>query len=432
MIDLFGNGNNKPGYFCAEAGTPAQVEARLRGEGTPQELEVWVAHLKTCPDCALALREDALLKETFAAYRTDPLLLKISKEWKPDIAALQKELEKPEEIAELPPVSEPLPISARSRRNLNWAIAAVVAALITSLALIGLLVMGVPANSPAATITASTLNVWQSGGITGLQEPTNLTVDAEGNLYVIEHATLLIHKFGPDGMPRREWGGEGDGDGQFKNPWGITVDSKGFVYVVDSDRFLVQKFDKNGNFVKKWGSQGSGAGEFQYPTGIAADASNNLYVLDGTNRNIQIFDENGTFLQKWPQERSFDRNLNGLRGIAIDAAGNVYVTEWLNHRVQKFDKDGNSIAVYGGKNAGAGIGEFNRPWGIITDTKGNIFVTEQSNHRVQKIDKNGQFSIISSDPTNKAVQDGLALDSRGYLYIVDNHSGTIKRVVNQE
>jgi tripartite motif-containing protein 71 len=49
------------------------------------------------------------------------------------------------------------------------------------------------------------------------------------------------------------WGSHGPSDGQFNSPWGITVDSDGNVYVVDNFNHRIQKFSSKGIFISKWG-----------------------------------------------------------------------------------------------------------------------------------------------------------------------------------
>jgi DNA-binding beta-propeller fold protein YncE len=58
------------------------------------------------------------------------------------------------------------------------------------------------------------------------------------------------------------------------------------------------------------------------------------------------------------------------------------VCEFGNSRVQIFDSGGGSLEILGG--AGAAPGQFNNPWGLALDSKGNLYVADSRNHRVQK------------------------------------------------
>jgi hypothetical protein len=96
------------------------------------------------------------------------------------------------------------------------------------------------------------------------------------------------------------------GDGQFEGPTDIAIDAAGNIYVVDSGNHRIQKFDATGKFLGKWGERGKGDSQFEFPIGIALDSSGKFaYVTDKGNHRIQKFDVSGPtvrFLTKWGSE----------------------------------------------------------------------------------------------------------------------------------
>lgn len=50
---------------------------------------------------------------------------------------------------------------------------------------------------------------------------------------------------------------------RFDSPSQIKLDREGNLYVLDNGYLCVKKFDKNGNFIEKFGREGSGPGEFR-------------------------------------------------------------------------------------------------------------------------------------------------------------------------
>ena len=84
-----------------------------------------------------------------------------------------------------------------------------------------------------------------------------------------------------------QFGSNGSGDGRFSNPYGITLDASGNIYVVDSNNNRVEKFDSSGAYLSQFGSFGSGDGQFSSPSVIALDASGNIYVVDSYNSRVQ-------------------------------------------------------------------------------------------------------------------------------------------------
>ena len=125
---------------------------------------------------------------------------------------------------------------------------------------------------------------WHTVG-TGTGESTeigyDLALDASGNVYVSDAHPFSsgndrIQKFSPLGEVLAAWGGTGTNPGQFRNPTGLTVDGKGNVYVVDSDNNRIQELSPSGKFLAQW--QGPG---LQFTSKVAVDDQGNLYVSDG-------------------------------------------------------------------------------------------------------------------------------------------------------
>ena len=81
----------------------------------------------------------------------------------------------------------------------------------------------------------------------------------------------------------------------FYMPSDIAIDEEGNVYVLDSGNHRIQKFDSDGNFLASFGRHGQGPGEFQYPQSIDLDEEGNMYVSDSGNQKINILKHDGTF-----------------------------------------------------------------------------------------------------------------------------------------
>src|SRR5690606_37238085 len=101
----------------------------------------------------------------------------------------------------------------------------------------------------------------------------------ENNLYVTDFGeNTNVQKFDPAGNFLMSFGSPGTRDGQFNNPADVAVDSNGNIFVSDSSNNRIQKFDPAGNFLMKFGVFGSGNGQFQAPMELALDSSDNVYV----------------------------------------------------------------------------------------------------------------------------------------------------------
>jgi DNA-binding beta-propeller fold protein YncE len=120
--------------------------------------------------------------------------------------------------------------------------------------------------------------------------PTNLAIDAAGQLYVSDSLNFRVQQFDADLKPLRQFGKKGDLPGYFAEPKGIATDSEGHVYVVDGQFENVQIFDPQGRVLMDFGEEGNGPGQFWLPTAICIDAHDRLWIADSYNRRLQVFD----------------------------------------------------------------------------------------------------------------------------------------------
>ncbi|MBN1762271.1 MAG: hypothetical protein JW878_04230 [Methanomicrobia archaeon] len=290
--------------------------------------------------------------------------------------------------------------------------------------------------------------------------PRSKDSDGDGVLDVADPKYITYVRF------EKEWGSYGTGDGEFKEPNGIAVDHTGYVYVADTFNDRIQKFDSNGTFLTKWGTSGLGNGSFYYPWGLAVDANGSVYVIDISER-IQVFDSNGTFITSW-NGTSYDFHTdiavanghiyvpgvayinnstfkcihkidsNGtpithwsietLTGVTALAAGSgyVYVTDGFdapNTGLYQFDSNGTYINKWGSEGYNVSIKPFSWPRGLAVDSRGFVYIADSGNHHIQKFASDGFFITrwgqLGSDQGNFTDPSGIAVDSKNYVYVTD-------------
>ncbi|MBN2057903.1 MAG: hypothetical protein JW782_03800 [Candidatus Saganbacteria bacterium] len=87
-----------------------------------------------------------------------------------------------------------------------------------------------------------------------IEEPSGIAVDSKGYVYIAERRKYRINKYTSNGRLVKRWGRQGSGPGEFLfdvsgRPIGMAVDADDNVYVVDHENDRVQKFNSNGRFL---------------------------------------------------------------------------------------------------------------------------------------------------------------------------------------
>lgn len=173
---------------------------------------------------------------------------------------------------------------------------------------------------PAAALDPPVYQFKFGNGI--LAGPRSIAVQ-NGEVFVLEYGGRQVTVFDLDGNYLREWGSDGNGDGQFRQTRQITVTPSGKVYVTDEYRHDIQQFTTQGAFVRKWGGLGDADSLLNRPDGITYDADENIWVADRFNDAIKKFDPEGNHLLTI----SGDNRLIGLTDLVVTSQY-IYTTIW--------------------------------------------------------------------------------------------------------
>ena len=174
-----------------------------------------------------------------------------------------------------------------------------------------------------------------------LIKPLGIALDLENRyLYVVDAAQNKVLVFDCDTYHLlREFGGRSDASlapGTFDRPTNVAVNSEGDVFVVDTFNNRIQVFNADGQFVRLFGKQGNVAGTFMRPKGIAIDGDNHVYVVDSEFNNVQLFDAEGRVLMFFGGAGEGPGVFTLASGIAVDQQNRVIVGEQWKGKVQVF------------------------------------------------------------------------------------------------
>jgi phage tail-like protein len=202
-----------------------------------------------------------------------------------------------------------------------------------------------------------------------LNTPRGVIVGPRHALYVADSGNNRIQIFDLDTLSLRGIWGQPDPygppiagalPGRFDDPWDLSADALGYVYVVDHGNHRIQKFDADGAVLPAfWDRVQTQAVVPQEPAYVATGligGSERLLVLDRGSGGVIVYTTDGDLDEaatQWWQ----DLGMEQPAGIVF-AGGVLYVGDPLGERVLEFDASGalvGALTGYSGPVAGLAL-----------------------------------------------------------------------------
>ena len=269
--------------------------------------------------------------------------------------------------------------------------------------------------------------------------PQGMACDAAGNIYVADQDNHAIRKITANGTVTMVAGSftgsgasgfSGSADGgaktaaRFNKPSDVAVDAAGNIYVADSGNHAIRKISTNGTVSTLAGTMGAAgntnasgsSARFRSPQGIAVDASGSVYVADTGNQQIRRITANGTVTTF--AGAAFTGSASPLGGRA-SFTGSAHAA---------FIGSADSTNLPASVDGNATTARFSYPTDITIDSAGNLYVTDSGTEKVRKVTANGTVTTLGGSPDGFFYNPlAVAAGANGILYVADAGNNRIAR-----
>ena len=207
-------------------------------------------------------------------------------------------------------------------------------------------------------------------------------------------------------------------------------------------------------------SDGAGsAARFNTPTGVTVDNDGNVYVGDANNDLVRKITPAGV-VTTLAGTAGAAGSLDGMGSAArfygpdfpsVGRDGNIYVADVSGYTIRKITPAGqvttiaglgnpSSTGVFGSEDGTGSAARFFRPEGVAMDSRGNLFVADFTNHTIRKITPAGVVTTFAGQARIAGSTDGvgsaarfyfpkqLAIDGADNIFVADSDNSAIRKI----
>jgi DNA-binding beta-propeller fold protein YncE len=204
----------------------------------------------------------------------------------------------------------------------------------------------------------------------GYWPATAVAAGRNNDLFVLSRDNAGVCVFGPDGRQKALFGTKGAADGQLDQPSDIDLDADGNVYIADTNNNRIAVFGADGAFITN-----AGAAQLEKPVAVEVDGGGNLYIIQSQKPGVIKIPKTAA---GYGEPEAFAETQGQPFDVTSDASGRIYIAQNAEPALLVIGADGNGIttlAAWKGQNLkgvaglaydrrGVLVGSI-RNWGVI-------------------------------------------------------------------
>lgn len=307
-----------------------------------------------------------------------------------------------------------------------------------------------------------------------LSNPYNLAVDTSNNIYVVDESFHRVQKWTIGATSGTTAAGQSGTCGSALNllcyPSDVTLDANGNLYVLDGGNHRAVFWPVNGTtgtlvagvsgttslsfdlntkpvFSFRAGVSGSASNQLWGPLGMHRDASTGtLYISDSKNERVMRYlsgSTSGTVVAGGNGAGLSNNQLNNPRGVFYDAStSSLLIANNRGHNILRWVIGASSWTLVAGSSSGT-FGStallLSYPTDVVLDSQGNLYVSDEGNHRIQffrSAQSNGTTvaGVTGSSGSTALLlftPSSVSVDNRFNIYVTDYFNYRVQRFSHQ-
>ncbi|WP_207431517.1 DUF7619 domain-containing protein [Sabulibacter ruber] len=257
----------------------------------------------------------------------------------------------------------------------------------------------------------------------------DLSLDKEGNIYVINTSYGVVQKFNPEGKLVLEFGSFGSGPGQMSTPNGIDLDEDGNIYVADTENSRVLKFDKTGKYLFEFKEEQSPSTYYIKPIAVRVGKNGIAHILINDLRILKLNPQGQLIETLTLNIPNLDKAQRGDNTIALDEAGNIYLSDLSGNRVHKTDARGKYLQSFGTDTYATGHFSGTKI-GMAIGSNGKLYTTDRDHHGGSTLQVFNATGALEKRLGNTESFNSIAQDKQGNYYLLSHYIGSYIKKYN--